>query len=178
MMVMRPQAEVPQIDRSTRHLVESFEDFFAESYEPLLRALYLVTGDSDEAEELAQEACFRVYERWERLRGTANPGGYAYRAALNMRRSRLRRLATAARRTFRRIEPDALRSVDERDAIRRALAAIPASQREALVLLDWVGLSDREAAEILRVRPDAVRMRASRARQKLRRQMGRGDDDE
>ncbi len=131
-MVMRPQAETAQIDQSTRNPSESFEDFFAECYEPLLRALYLVTGDSYEAEELAQEACFRVYGRWERLQGTANPRGYAYRAALNMRRSRLRRLATAARRTFRRDEPDALRSVDERDAIRRALAAIPVSQREAL----------------------------------------------
>jgi RNA polymerase sigma-70 factor (ECF subfamily) len=84
----------------------------------------------------------------------------------------------AARRTFRRDEPDALRSVDERDAIRRALAAIPVSQREALVLLDWVGLSDREAAEILRVSPEAVRMRASRARKGLRREIGRGEDDE
>ena len=178
LMVMRPQAEAPQIDQSTRHPSESFEDFFTECYEPLLRALYLVTGDSHEAEELAQDACFRVYERWEQLQGTANPAGYAYRTALNLRRSRLRRLATAARRTLGRDEPDTFRSVDERDAIRRALASIPASQREALVLLDWVGLSDREAAEILRIRPEAVRMRASRARQRLREQIGRGEDDE
>jgi RNA polymerase sigma factor (sigma-70 family) len=177
-MVMKSQAELAQGDQLTGHRSESFEDFFAECYEPLLRALYLVTGDANEAEELAQEACFRVYERWERLQGIANPGGYAYRSALNMRRSRLRRLATAARRTFRKDEPDILQSVDERDAIRRALAAIPVRQREALVLLDWVGLSDREAAEILRVRPEAVRMRASRGRQGLRRQMGRGEDDE
>ncbi len=166
------------MDASTTYPSESFEDFFMESYEPLLRALYLVTGDPHEAEELAQEACFRVYERWERLRGTANPVGYAYRAALNMRRSRLRRLAVAARRTFRRDEPDAFRTVDDRDAIRRALARIPVSQREALVLLDWVGLSDRKAADILRIRPEAVRMRASRGRHRLREQIERGEDDE
>ncbi len=177
--MMRSQAGAPLIDASTSQPSESFEDFFHECYEPLLRALYLVTGDSHEAEELAQESCFRVYERWERLRGTANPAGYAYRAALNLHRSRLRRLAVAARRTLRKDEPDAFRSVDERDAIRRVLADIPGSQREALVLLDWAGLSDREAAEILGIRPEAVRMRASRARQRLREQVGgRGEVDE
>ena len=176
--MMRSQAGASDIDASTRQPSESFEDFFHDCYEPLLRALYLVTGDAHEAEELAQEACFRVYERCERLRGTANPAGYAYRAALNLRRSRLRRLAVAARRTWRGDEPDAFRSVDDRDAIRRALADIPSRQREALVLLDWVGLSDQEAAEILGVRPEAARMRASRARQKLRDQMGRGEIDD
>jgi RNA polymerase sigma factor (sigma-70 family) len=177
-MAMKPQAAAPEIDQSTRHPLESFEDFFAECYEPLLRALYLIAGDPSEAEELAQEACFRVYERWEQLQGTVNPAGYAYRTALNLRRSRLRRLATAARRTFPRAEPDPFQPVDERDAIRRALDGIPSSQREALVLLNWVGLSDNEAAEILRIRPEAVRMRASRARQALRHQMRRGEDDD
>ncbi len=177
-MVMRPQAEAPPIDESTRDPSESFEEFFAECYEPLLRALYLVSGDRHEAEELAQEACFRVYERWGRLQGTANPAGYAYRTAVNMRRSRLRRLGVAVRRTFRRDEQDVFRSIDERDAIRRALAGIPAGQKEALVLLDWVGLSDREAAEILGIRPEAVRMRASRARRRLREEIRRGEDDE
>jgi RNA polymerase sigma factor (sigma-70 family) len=175
--MMRSKTEASATDVQTGQS-ESFEDFFQGCYEPLLRALYLVTGDPHEAEELAQEACFRVYVRWERLAGTVNPAGYAYRVALNLRRSRLRRLAVAARRTLRRDEPDAFGSVDERDAIRRVLAHIPGSQREALVLLDWVGLSDQEAAEILGIRPEAARMRASRARQRLRDQMGRGEIDE
>lgn len=176
---MKPLAEAPEIDDpSTTPRPESFEDFFAECYEPLLRALYLVTGDSHEAEDLAQEACFRVYQRWQGLQGTPNPAGYAYRAALNMRRNRLRRVATAARRVFRRDEPDLFASADERDAIRRALRAIPVGQREALVLMDWVGLSDQEAGEILGLRPAAVRMRASRARHRLKEQLRRGEEDE
>ncbi len=164
-------------DPLTQDSFETFEEFFANHYEPLLRSVYLVTGDRHEAEELAQEACFRVYERWGRLRGTANPAGYAYRVALNAHRSRLRRLATAARRTIRRSEPDPVEASDERDAIRRALARIPAGQRAALVLMEWVGLSDREAGQILGISPEAVRMRTSRARQRLREQLKRGDDN-
>jgi DNA-directed RNA polymerase specialized sigma24 family protein len=54
----------------------TFEGFFKERYEPLLRALFLITGDRHEAEDLAQEAFVRVFRRWERLRNTENPGGY------------------------------------------------------------------------------------------------------
>jgi RNA polymerase sigma factor (sigma-70 family) len=156
---------------------ESFESFFSDRYEPLLRALFLLTGDVHEAEELAQEAFARIFDRWGRLQDSANPAGYAYRTALNLHRSRLRRVALAARRHRRTVEDDPLRSVDDRDAIRRALSTIPEGQRQALVLIAWLDLSDREAAEVLRTTPEAVRMRASRARKALREELGRGEDD-
>jgi RNA polymerase sigma-70 factor (ECF subfamily) len=89
----------------------------------------------------------------------------------------LRRVALAARRHRRTVEDDPLRSVDDRDAIRRALSTIPEGQRQALVLIAWLDLSDREAAEVLRTTPEAVRMRASRARKALREELGRGEDD-
>jgi RNA polymerase sigma-70 factor (sigma-E family) len=155
----------------------TFEEFFTDSYEPLLRAVYLVTGDRFEAEDLAQEAFFRVYQRWERVSRMANPEGYAYRIAINAYHGRLRRLATAARRAFRREAPDELGAAEERDSIRRALARLPRGQREALVLMDWVGLSDRQAAEILGMDPAAVRVRLSRARRRLREER-RGEDRE
>lgn len=155
----------------------TFEEFFADNYEPLLRAVYLVTGDRLEAEDLAQEAFFRVYGRWERICLLANPAGYAYRIAINAYRSRLRRLRTAAKRALRREVPDDMKAVDERDSIRRALARLPRGQREALVLMDWVGLSDRQAAEILRMERGSVRVRLSRARHRLREELG-GEDRE
>ncbi len=167
-MGIEPLAERLAVEAAGHQALGSFEEFFGEHYQRLLRALYLLTGDSHEAEELAQEACFRVYERWERLRGTPNPEGYAYRVALNARRSRLRRLAVAMRRPLRPAQEDDIAASDERDLIRRALGAIPESQRVALVLLEWVGMSDQEAGQILGIRPEAVRMRASRARKRLR----------
>jgi RNA polymerase sigma-70 factor (sigma-E family) len=177
-MVKRPQPGAPTLGPREHDPVDSFEAFFSERYEPLLRALYLLTGDRHEAEELAQEACFRVYERWERLRVTANPAGYAYRVALNAHRSRLRRLTAMARRRFRPSQPDAIGASDERDAIRRALAKIPAGQRAALVLTEWIGLTDREAGEVLGIKVEAVRMRVSRARRRLREHMKRGENDD
>jgi RNA polymerase sigma-70 factor (sigma-E family) len=151
-----------------RALTESFESFFEASYERLLRTIYLVSGSRHEAEDLAQEAFVRVYERWNRVASMANPAGYLYRVALNAHRSRVRRLAVAARRTFVRQAEDPLASSDERDALRRALHKLPAGQREAVVLVEWLGMSDEEAALVLRVSPVTVRVRISRAHHALR----------
>jgi len=53
--------------------------------------MYLLTGDRREAEDLAQEALVRAFERWSRVRSMANPPGYVYRTAINLNRNRLRR---------------------------------------------------------------------------------------
>jgi DNA-directed RNA polymerase specialized sigma24 family protein len=75
-----------------------FEAFFQAEYPGLVRALYLLTGDQDEAEDLAQATMARVYERWDRVRVMDSPAGYVYRAAVNLHRQRLRHLAVRARR--------------------------------------------------------------------------------
>lgn len=159
--------------------VETFEEFFHANYERLLRAMYLATGDRHEAEDLAQDVMARAYERWDRIRETRDPVGYVFRVALNRRRSLLRRLAVAVRKSPR---PDADRSidpmssVDDRDAIRRALEALPNNQRETLVLCDWLGMTDAQAGHVLRISAGAVRTRLHRARTTMRESLGGPDE--
>lgn len=158
---------------------EAFEDFFDAHYERLLRVLYLSTGDRHEAEDLAQDAFVRVFERWPRVERLENAAGYLYRVALNARRSRLRRVRVAAAKAFRlRPEPpaDPEDAADDRLTVRRALAALPPGQRQAVVLVEWLGLTDAEAGEVLGLSPGAVRTRLHRARTALRNLL-RGDDD-
>jgi RNA polymerase sigma factor (sigma-70 family) len=109
-----------------------FEPFFEREYPRLARALYLVTGDRAEAEDLAQEAMVRVYERWEHVRNTDSPAGYLYRTALNLHRSRLRRLAVRARRAVGlRPDPpaDPALEAEVRDEVDRALAGVLTTQQ-------------------------------------------------
>ncbi|MGH2711567.1 MAG: sigma-70 family RNA polymerase sigma factor [Actinomycetota bacterium] len=151
--------------------VETFEDFFHANYERLLRAMYLATGNRHEAEDLAQDAMARVLERWDQVRELDDPVGYVFRVALNRRRSLLRRLAVAIRRTpapepSSATEPTS--AVDDRDTIRRALRQLPGTQREALVLCDWLGMTDAEAGRVLNASPGAVRTRLYRARVGMR----------
>jgi RNA polymerase sigma-70 factor, ECF subfamily len=153
----------------------TFEAFFQAEYPSLLRAMFLVTGDRHEAEEIVQDAFVRACERWEMVLRAQNRAGYVYRMALNGYRSKLRRLARAARKTLRPQEdPDHFAAVDDRDALGRALAVLSTGQREALVLVEWLGMTDDEVGALLGVSPITVRVRIHRARAILRPLLDRG----
>lgn len=156
----------------------AFEGFFEAEYARLVRALYLVTGDPAEAEELAQEAMVRVYARWDTVGLIDSPTGYLYRTALNLHRSRVRRLKVRARRL---VSPapavDPAVAAEVRDELGRALASLPDGQREALVLVEWLGMDAEEAGRALGIQAGAVRVRLSRARAALRERFGEVADE-
>src|SRR5947207_1099906 len=60
---MAPGAEAPP----------GFESFFELRHERLFRALWLVTRNRHEAEELTQDAFLKVWQRWDRVGGGADP---------------------------------------------------------------------------------------------------------
>jgi RNA polymerase sigma-70 factor (ECF subfamily) len=146
-----------------------FEAFFEARYESLFRALWLVTRDRHEAEEIAQEAFLRVWERWPRVAAMDDPAGYLYRAAMNLHRSRIRRARLGLRRAIG-LSPgvDGMEEVESRDAVVRALARLTPRQRAAMVLVDLLDLSSVQAAEALGVRPSTIRVLLARGRAALR----------
>ena len=155
----------------------SFEAFFQVEHERLQRALYLVTGDVQEAEELMQDAFIAVWERWDRVGEMDEPTGYLYRTAMNRLRSRLRRASQAAKRALGAREGgDAFAEADERDALARALARLPERQRAAVVLTELLGYSSEEAGRILGVKDVTVRSLASQARAALRTHLEETDE--
>ena len=147
----------------------SFESFFEAEHARLLKATYLVTGNAQEAVEIVQDAFIAVWERWDRVAVMGEPVGYLFRTAMNRFRSRARRAARAARRIVGGAEGgDAFAAADERDALARGLAALPARQRAAIVLTELLGFGSHDAAEILGVKDATVRSLASQARATLR----------
>jgi RNA polymerase sigma-70 factor, ECF subfamily len=147
----------------------AFEAFFEARYETLFRALWLVTRDRHEAEEIAQEAFLRLWERWPRVAAMDDPAGYLYRAAMNLHRSRVRRARLGLRRAIGMASGvDGVEEVESRDAVVRALAHLTPRQRAALVLVDLLDLTSVRAAEALGVRPSTVRVLLARARASLR----------
>jgi RNA polymerase sigma-70 factor (sigma-E family) len=146
-----------------------FEDFFRAQYPMLVRTLYLLTGSRSEAEDLAQEALARAFERWNRVRQMASPGGYVCRTALNLNRKRLRGLRTQVRKLVGvNVPRDAIEAAEQRTDVTRALAALPISQREALVLTNWLDLTAEEAGRVMGIKASSVRSESSRARTALR----------
>jgi len=154
----------------------TFEALFAEQRKRLFTSLWLVTRDRHEAEEVAQEAFVKVWERWDRRGAPDDPAAYLFRTAMNIVRNRRRRAAVALRLgSSHRESPDELDAVESRDVVMRALGALTPSQRAALVLTDLLDMSSTEAADALGVRPSTVRVLAARGRAILATQIGADD---
>jgi RNA polymerase sigma factor (sigma-70 family) len=154
-----------------------FEDFFRYHYAKLARALLLMIGDPGEAEELAQEAMARAYERWDRVQLMASPLGYVYRTALNLNRKRIRGLRL--RRPYGAVEipgTDPALVAHARQRVLEALRSLPESQRKVLILVEWVGMTTEEVGRLLGVEPVSIRGRLHRARATLRRRFGGSDE--
>jgi RNA polymerase sigma-70 factor (ECF subfamily) len=162
---MDEQAAVISGSQERLQIPIAFDEFFENERERLFRALLLVTHDSAESEDLAQEAFVRVLERWDRVARIEDPVGYLYRTAMNLHRSALRRALTAARRS---LQPptgrDPFDEVAARDEAVRSLAMLTPRQRAAVVVTELLGYSSEEASAILGVRAGTVRSLTSQAR--------------
>ena len=157
----------------------SFESFYVANERRLFRALFVMTGDRYEAEDLMQTAFTKVLERWERVVALDDPVGYLFRTAFNTHRSAVRRTMRAALRVVpwspeRQPPAEPAEVAEARDRAARALAALTRRQREAVVLTALLGYGRNEAARIMGIRPATVRVLVSQARAAL---VGaRGDD--
>jgi RNA polymerase sigma-70 factor (ECF subfamily) len=146
-----------------------FDTFFEEERERLFQALYFVTGNRDDAEELTQDAFLKLWERWDRIDRIDDPTGYLFRVALNGFRMRRRHAAVALRNLLPVTEaPDGFREAEVRADVRDLLLRVTPRQRAALLLVDLLGYSSEQAARILRVRPSTVRSLATQGRRALR----------
>jgi RNA polymerase sigma-70 factor (ECF subfamily) len=156
-----------------------FEDFYRTEFPGLVRSMFLLVPDVDEAQELAQEAMVRVYERWDKVSVMKSPGGYLYRVATNLNRRRIRSLAVRARGL---LTLGVVLHDDEIDPARRdltdAISSLSVRLREAFMLVDWLGMSSDEASRILHITPASVRSRVHRARRELRARLIREEHDD
>jgi RNA polymerase sigma-70 factor (ECF subfamily) len=146
----------------------SFEDLFISESRRLFGALYLITGDPSEAEDIGQEAFVRVLERWDRVASMVDPAGYLYQTAINVFTSRYRRARVAAKRLLTGRQIDEIAEIDERDAVDRMLRGLDPRQRAALVLTTFLDYSSEEAGDILGLPGSSVRVLSTRARATLR----------
>lgn len=171
-MGMRGVVATPTEPRSL-----TFAEFFEREHLRLGRAIFLLTGDRDEAEDLVQEALARTYERWDRVSQMGEPAGYVYRIASNLyrrrSRTRLRQRTLVERRRVQDSDPGD--AADARMDVLAALGMLPRDQREALVLVEMFGFDTETAAQALGIKPVSVRVRLHRARLRLRDVLG-GED--
>jgi RNA polymerase sigma-70 factor (ECF subfamily) len=152
----------------------SFEDFFHVEHARLFRALCLVTGSRQEAEEIAQDSFLKLWERWDRASDIDDRTAYLYRTAMNAFRSRYRSTMRAVKRAMAvaPVPDDAFAAVENRDVVIRALRGLIPQQRAAIVLTALLGYSSEEAGQMLGIKASTVRALSTRARTAMRERVG------
>ena len=173
---MRAEGEVVRFPSERVEAWAHFDTFFEEEHQRLYKALYFVTGNRQDAEELMQEAFLKLWERWDSIEKIEDPTAYLFRAALNGFRMRRRRAAVAVRKVAPIPEErDEFLEAEMRADVRALLLRVTPRQRAALLLVDLLGYPSEQAARILRVRPSTVRALATKGRRALRAMEGARD---
>ena len=150
----------------------SFEVFFEAETETLFRRLCLITGNRAEAEEIAQDAFLKIWERWDRVADLDDRVGYLYRVAMNVFRNRSRRARLAIRKTADpELRTDEFGAAEVREGVARGLSKLTPRLRAAVVLVDLLGYGSEEAGKMLGIRAGTVRSLVIKARKTLREEL-------
>lgn len=135
-----------------------------------MRALYLSTGDAGRAEECAQEAFIRAWQRRDQLEGH-DPVRWVTRVAFRLAVSdwrRGQRLMHALRRLTAQAPADAAPPPDDLVHVVEVLKQLSAAHRVVVVLHHFEDLSVDAIAELLSIPPGTVKSRLARGRAQIR----------
>jgi RNA polymerase sigma-70 factor, ECF subfamily len=153
-------------------------------YDQRLRALaFHMLGSQEAMDDALQDAYLAAYRNLRRFRGEADVGTWLRRIVYNECLQQLRRRAADGRkRADALVSPPGVGSdvsdeVALRDQLRRALAALPPSQRAAVVLVRIEAMSYEDAAEVLDVPVGTVASRVAAARASLAKSLGLRDGE-
>jgi RNA polymerase sigma-70 factor (ECF subfamily) len=153
--------------------------FLRDHYARLVGAVALVTGDVASAEDAVQEAIVRAWERSERGEEIIALDRWVAAVAMNLSRSRLRRLRVERLARPRLVDaPMTEGPTDDRLDVVVALAALPRRQREVAVLRYYLDLSTADIANQMRTSEGTVKSQLSKARAHLGESLALRENDQ
>jgi RNA polymerase sigma-70 factor (ECF subfamily) len=155
--------------------VSAFEEIVCRWQSPLINLAFRFCHDRGRAEEMAQEAFLRAYRGLAQWRREAAFSTWLFALATNHYRSELRRIPARTVSLDDVDEPADPRAPDggleeqDRDrAVRRAVFALPAKYREAVILFYFHEMDLAAAARSLGLPEGTVKARLFRGREMLR----------
>jgi RNA polymerase sigma-70 factor, ECF subfamily len=167
-------------DASEHRRHAAFREFVLPELDVLLRVARRLTRDTDEAEDLVQDALVRAFRALDRFDGRY-PRAWLLTILRNTHYNRLRKRRPdlldeeavqrlPASGADGRLDGTAERAMHEHfdPEVRAALRSLSARHRSVIALVDLDGLSYREAADLLEVPVGTVMSRLHRARAKVR----------
>lgn len=169
--------------------VQAFEELVRRYDRKLYNVALRLTGNPEEAKDLAQEALLRAYRAFNRFRLGTSFEKWLFRIASNLYIDKLRKQHNIRFESLDEPVPTANGQVDKAlpdwsanpedvvernelaETIQAALRSLPLNYRLAVVLYDLEGFSYEEISGILRCSIGTVRSRIHRGRRLLRRRL-------
>ena len=190
---VRPETQQEREAALIAAILAGEREKFHDLIRPYERQVYLTSlslvKDEAEAEDVAQEAILRAYRKLASFRGDAKFSTWLIAITLNESRTRLREEKRAAFDSldnqienegdytpavltdWREVPSDALERKELCALIQQAVAALPDTFREVVILRDMEELSVRETAQALGISISLVKVRLHRARLLLQKQL-------
>lgn len=191
------ELESPEVEWARRLLAGDAEAFvpFVESFQSkVFQYTWLMCGQREDAEEVAQDTLLKVFESFDQLRDPRVVKAWVFRIAKNYCLMKRRRSIYAPERELSLDElmpgaesggqalasrvPDDGALPDDRvlqaelgSELRAALSELPETYRSVVLLRDVEELTTAEAAEVLELSPDVVKQRLHRGRLALRKRL-------
>jgi RNA polymerase sigma-70 factor (ECF subfamily) len=161
------RARQPEADRV-------FEDLFAEHYPRLVKTLLRLVGNQAQAEELAADAFYKLYQQRPRHKPGENLPGWLYRTGMNLgldalraHNRRVRREERAGREALMNETQSGplndLLAEERRERVRNVIAQLKPVQGQVL-LMGSSGFTCREIANVLGLKPDSLYVLIARAK--------------
>lgn len=181
---MTREQEAAVVRRVLEGDVNAYEELVL-AYEKNVYNLALrMVGNAQDAEDMAQEAFLKAYNSLSGFRGDSKFSVWLYRIVNNvcldhLRRQNRRQASSLSVEDDEGEEsqldiPDESQSPEAllersltKDAVRRGLQALPAEQRQILLLREIQGMSYEEIGQCLDLEPGTVKSRIFRARKRL-----------
>ncbi len=138
---------------------------FARRVEPRLRYALAGCFNNDQARDATQEALVYAWKHWDKVEGLANPGGYLY--TLAKRWGWRQRKRSMPLHEFGIEDPPPVEP-----GLPQALGRLSTMQRQAVYLVEGLGMTQQEVADLLGVSRTTVQTHLERALNHLRKELG------
>lgn len=157
---------------------EALEALVAQHGNRVYQLAYRLTRSTADAEDVLQDAFFKLYRNWVHVSTCENLEGWLTRvvtnACIDLLRARKSRGSTAEPASLARLSGPAIcpsQALEEREfdeKLKDALEALPPREMAALILFDHEGLKAKEVGRILNLSEGAVRRYVFEGRRKLK----------
>jgi RNA polymerase sigma-70 factor (ECF subfamily) len=150
-----------------------YDWYFRACFAPVARTVFLIVHDPVLAEDVTQEALYRMLRHWGTVSQYERPEAWVRRVAIRIAVRELQRSST--RRERERIAeagvPDVHDHLPDPD-LARAVAELAPMQRAAVVLFYWEDRPVADIAQVLEVSESTVKQHLFRARHRLAELLG------